>query len=118
LCFSDLVLDIHNVFIQIWYVGGLLAFAGFVGVYIWLGYWALRTLLNSQLLFKQKYVTTLASIVLAVILMDQFQDAIYQREKWLIFGLFAAIIWNTNNPLIRTRPGIYSRKGTETNSGQ
>lgn len=27
------------------------------------------------------------------LVMDQFQDAIYQREKWLVIGLMASLVW-------------------------
>jgi hypothetical protein len=37
----------------------------------------------------------LAISTIVFILMDQFQDAIYQREKWLVAGLFLAISWKS-----------------------
>jgi O-antigen ligase len=91
---TNRLLDVHNVFIQIWYVGGLLAFIGLLGLYVWLGISAVKILLQNHLDIHPYLVTALASVTAAVILMDQFQDALYQREKWLVFGLFAAYLWS------------------------
>jgi O-antigen ligase len=93
---TNRLLDVHNVFIQIWYVGGLLAFIGLLGLYIWLGISVVKILLQSHLDSHPQLITALASVTAAVILMDQFQDALYQREKWLVFGLFSVYLWSIN----------------------
>jgi len=92
--FRDFQFDgIHNIFLQIWYVGGFFAFFGWILIYIILGLIAFRFL---SIRHKVKISSTLLGIiaaVLAILLMDQFQDAIYQREKWLVFGLLASMAW-------------------------
>ena len=88
------LLDVHNVFIQTWYVGGLLSLLGLLGIYIWVGFSALKTYLSFHLGQIPLFLIGLASTALAIILMDQFQDALYQREKWLAFGLFSVYIWS------------------------
>ena len=93
---TNRLLDIHNVFIQTWYVGGLIALLGFIGIYVWLGFHAIKTLLTSPQGVDLTLIKNLACITLAIILMDQFQDALYQREKWLAFGLFSVYLWSTN----------------------
>jgi O-antigen ligase len=92
---TNRLLDVHNVFIQIWYVGGILAFIGLLGIYVWQGISAIRILLQNHLGIHPHHVAALAAVALSVILMDQFQDALYQREKWLIFGLFSVYVWMT-----------------------
>jgi hypothetical protein len=92
---SDRLLEdaVHNVLLQIWYTAGLFAFIGWAGIYVYLGLNSLTMLWHG---YKEKLspiIIALAASVLAVLLMDQGQDAIYQREKWLVFGLFAGIIW-------------------------
>jgi O-antigen ligase len=77
---------IHNVFLQILYAGGFLSLFGLIISYGILSLQALRTLVLSN---RFKFITIgLAASVLALIVMDQFQDALYQREKWLVIGLF------------------------------
>jgi len=85
---------VHNMLLQNWYTGGLLAFLGWVAIYISL----LRMIIfifrkpdNDTEIFM---IFGLAATVLAVIIMDQFQDAVYQREKWLVIGLFFGLTWN------------------------
>lgn len=92
---TNRLLDVHNVFIQTWYVGGLLAFIGLCSLYLWIGFSALKTLLDFHLGNHPTYAVGLASVALAIMLMDQFQNALYQREKWLVIGLFSAYIWMT-----------------------
>jgi O-antigen ligase len=89
------LLDVHNVFIQTWYVGGLLSLVGLLGIYIWISFSALKTYLSFHLGTTSPILIGLASTALAIIIMDQFQDALYQREKWLAFGLFSVILWST-----------------------
>jgi hypothetical protein len=55
-----------------------------------------------------------AATALSIILMDQFQDAVYQREKWLVFGILAAWYW-TRMYTYQGKPAI-SRTGFLRNS--
>jgi O-antigen ligase len=80
---------IHNVFLQTLYVGGILSFLGLTVIYLYLAIQAIIKLRKSRSKFGLS--NGLAICGLAVILMDQFQDAIYQREKWLIVGLFLGL---------------------------
>jgi len=90
-------LDVHNVLLQTWYTGGVLAFIGLIGIYSLLGFYSLKTLLGVNNREQQMLISVLASLTLAILIMDQFQDAIYQREKWLIIALFVSWIWNTDS---------------------
>jgi O-antigen ligase len=85
---------IHNMFLQNWYVGGFFAFLGWLLLYIHLGWLSIST----GLLRARKDVTPIllgiASATISIILMDQFQDFVYQREKWLILGLLAGLCWD------------------------
>jgi len=85
--------SIHNTFLQLLYSGGLLAFVGTIGLYAYLAYSAIQALHPG----KRRSLTLvgLAASVLAMALMDQFQDAIYQREQWLTAGLFLGTWWST-----------------------
>jgi O-antigen ligase len=76
---------VHNVFLQILYVGGLLPFITWVGIYVY----AATQVIKSVFLRRASTALSigLAILVLAVVIMDQFQDAIYQREKWLVIAL-------------------------------
>lgn len=85
--------SVHNTLLQIWYVGGLFAFAGWLAIYIWVGWMALSLLRRRRQNKLSPLMAGLASAVLAILLMDQFQDAIYQREKWLVIGLMAGAVW-------------------------
>lgn len=82
---------VHNALLQIWYVGGLFAFIGWVGIYISVGWSALVALRKN--IFYFPIIRGLAIAALSILLMDQFQDAIYQREKWLVVGLFMGYVW-------------------------
>lgn len=46
----------------------------------------------------------LAASALAFVLMDQFQDAIYQREKWLVAGLLLGAVWVSKPGREASRP--------------
>ena len=84
---------VHNVLLQIWYTAGLFGFLGWAGIYIYLGWNSVYVLWHGYKENLLPIIAALVSAVLAILLMDQFQDAIYQREKWLVFGLFAGWIW-------------------------
>jgi len=88
---SLLGFGVHNVFLQTWYIGGVFAFIGLVVIYLLVGGSALNILRK-----KTSYpplIRGLAIAVLSILLMDQFQDAIYQHEKWLVIGLFVGHVW-------------------------
>lgn len=88
--------SIHNVLLQNWYAGGLFAFLGWAIIYIYL-FWMVLTIFRESGdddLTLQKF--GLAAAVLAVIVMDQFQDAIYQREKWMVISLMLGLVWTNN----------------------
>jgi len=82
---------IHNVLLQTLYTGGILSFMGLVTVYFYLEVKALTSLLRGK--NRSGLTIGLAECVLAFILMDQFQDAKYQREKWLIVGIMICSVW-------------------------
>lgn len=97
----DKRLDVHNVLLQTWFVGGLWSFIGLFCIYCKLGWNSLFFLRNYK---KNNYPTILiglAATTLAIIIMDQFQDAIYQREKWLIFGIFSVYVWMEKKAIIK-----------------
>ena len=83
--------DIHNTFLQIWYTGGLLAFLSWLAIHIYLGWSAVKVLIRK--VTQTPIVVSLAATVLSILVMDQFQDSIYQREKWLVVGLFVGWFW-------------------------
>jgi len=89
----DLHGTIHNVFLQVLYAGGLLAFIGWSAVYAYLGWIAIVTLFNREKKGVSLMILGIAVSAITIIIMDQFQDAIYQREKWLIFGLLVSYTW-------------------------
>ena len=86
---------IHNVLLQILYTGGLFAFVGWMAIYVSLMLAVIATLRISAKKVISPLFLGIAAAALAIILMDQFQDAIYQREKWLIFGLLIGWVWIT-----------------------
>lgn len=82
---------VHNALLQIWYVGGIFAFIGWVTIYLKLIKMSSTIFLikmNSNVVLLGSAIATIVAIV-----MDQFQDMIYQREKWLVFGLLSGLIW-------------------------
>ncbi len=85
--------SVHNALLQIWYTGGLFAFIGWLAIYVMVAWMALRVIRRGQYFALSPIVMSLAAAALAVILMDQFQDAIYEREKWLVIGLLAGVAW-------------------------
>lgn len=84
---------VHNILLEIWYVGGLFAFLGWVSIYIYLAISSSRILWNGLSRPTGSLTIALAAITLALIVMDQLQDSIYQREQWLIIGLMVSEIW-------------------------
>jgi len=85
---SILGTSVHNALLEIWYTGGLFAFIGWLAIYIYLGWFAVKVIIGK--VNQSPIVISLVSAVLSALVMDQFQDSIYQREKWLVFGLFVA----------------------------
>jgi O-antigen ligase len=84
---------VHNPLLQVWYTGGVFAFIGWTAIYILIGWMAvamLRTAKNQPL---SPYLLSLVAVTLALLLMDQFQDSIYQREKWLVISLLSGVAW-------------------------
>jgi hypothetical protein len=92
--FRSLQGTIHNALLQIFYTGGIFAFIGWLAIYISLGWTALATLNNGEKKSISPMFLGIAAAVLAILLMDQLQDAIYQREKWLVFGLLLGYAWD------------------------
>lgn len=88
---------VHNIFLQTWYAGGIFAFVGYLLISIRLGLDSLKVLSNIQKGNLSPILAGPASAVLAILLMDQFQDSIYQREKWLVIGLLAGHVWEYFN---------------------
>jgi O-antigen ligase len=84
---------VHNSLLQVWYVGGLFAFIGWLTIYISIGLTAIRTLRSSKRGRSLPVILGLAAVALSTLLMDQFQDTIYQREKWLAIGLLVSYAW-------------------------
>lgn len=84
---------VHNPLLQIWYTGGLFAFIGWLAIYGSIGWMALNVLRNQGDPALFPFAWSVAAATLALLLMDQFQDSIYQREKWLIIGLLAGTAW-------------------------
>ena len=81
--------SIHNPFLQIWYAGGFIAFLGWLLLHIYIGRIAVVNLFL-QNLSQNVLIKFLSAAVIAIIIMDQFQDSIYLREKWLIIGLLVS----------------------------
>lgn len=85
--------SVHNVLLQIWYTGGLLAFVGWFAIYTCVGWMAIELIRNVKHNSYSPIIMSLASCALAILLMDQFQDSIYEREKWLVIGLLSTAVW-------------------------
>jgi len=83
---------VHNVLLQMWYAGGLLAFLGWAAIYIYLLRLVVLHFRKPQNNIQSLIKIGLAATVLAILVMDQFQDAVYQREKWLVLGLFLGLV--------------------------
>jgi O-antigen ligase len=85
--------SVHNPLLEIWYTGGVFAFLGWVAIYFQVGLTALMLIWRGKYTTLSPLILGLASAALSILLMDQFQDAIYQREKWLVFGMLVSISW-------------------------
>jgi hypothetical protein len=96
---------IHNALLQNWYVGGFFAFLGWVLIYVRFGWMAVTAMQFGKKRSIPPVLLGMAAATLSVILMDQFQDAVYQREKWLIFALVASSIWTKQESLEPIRSG-------------
>jgi O-antigen ligase len=95
---------IHNTLLQIFYTGGLFAFIGWLTIYFSLGWTAFVILRGSEKKSVSPLLLGIAAAVLAILLMDQFQDAVYQREKWLVFGLLIGKAWDRSGLLTLSSP--------------
>lgn len=84
---------VHNAEIQMFYVGGIFSFMGFLLIYANLTVHSITVIHRMNWSDQPILLICLAVATLSIILMDQFQDSLYQREKWLIIGLFVANIW-------------------------
>ena len=93
---------VHNVFLQGLYSGGLLVLLGWLVFYFYLVHAAVKTLIKAREL--QALLVGLAASAFALVLMDQFQDAIYQREKWLVAGLLLGAVWVSKPGREASRP--------------
>jgi hypothetical protein len=74
-------------------VGGVFSLVGLAAIYLntfWHGIAVIREGISSRISHLE---IGLAAAVISIMLMDQFQDSIYQREKWLLMGLFISHIW-------------------------
>ena len=81
---------VHNGLLQVFYTGGLFVFVGWFIIYLYLGWETLKVLISKN---AYPLVVGIAASVLAILVMDQFNDAIYQRDKWLVIGLFLGHTW-------------------------
>ena len=90
---------VHNPLLQIWYTGGLFAFIGWLALYAWVGWIAVNVIRKKRTYSFSPLLVSLSSVALVILLMDQFQDAIYQREKWLVCGLFICAVLEHMNSL-------------------
>jgi O-antigen ligase len=79
--------SVHNGALQTLYVGGLIAFVGYLGLHIFLAWIAIRILWLNRNHGSLPLFSGVAIAILSILVMDQFQDAIYAREKWLVVGL-------------------------------
>jgi len=89
-----LTATVHNPLLQIWYAGGLLAFIGWLAIYFSFGWSVLSLLVKGMHSKIPLQILALSAAALSILLMDQFQDAVHQREKWLVIGLLAGWIWD------------------------
>jgi O-antigen ligase len=85
--------SVHNPLLQIWYTGGVFALIGWLAMYGMIGWMALNVLRGQTDHGLFPHALSLAVVTFALLLMDQFQDAIYQREKWLVISLLAGTVW-------------------------
>ena len=79
--------SVHNPLLQIWYTGGLFAFIGWLAIHVMVGWMALGVIRRADHNALSPLILALAAATFAILLMDQFQDTIYTREKWLVVSL-------------------------------
>ena len=104
--------SVHNSLLQIWYVGGIFAFIGYIIIYFKLGITALKTLFGRNKTKIPPFMSSVAAATLSIMIMDQFQDGIYQREKWLVIGILAGYAyWEKHQG--NTAPSPASAKNRE-----
>ncbi len=94
---------VHNSLIQIFYVGGIIAFLGLIFIYADLTINSLKGIFYKGVFSLSFLIICLAAASLAIILMDQFQSSLYQREKWLIVGMYANFLWSEVPPWDKMR---------------
>lgn len=84
--------SIHNPFLQMWYTGGFFAFLGWLILHFSIGKIAVINLFQNSI---NKFIlnNSISAAVVALIIMDQFQSGIYQREKWLVIGILVSRSW-------------------------
>jgi O-antigen ligase len=80
---------VHNIFLQVWYTGGLISLIGWLYIYIYYLFTSIKVIYKK--ITTSPLIISLAIAILSILLMDQFQDTIYQREKWLILGIFISV---------------------------
>lgn len=101
---------VHNAILQIFYLGGFFSFLGLILIYANLTTASIRTVQQTTSNNQQHLLIYISAAVIAIIIMDQFQDAIYQREKWLAIGLFISSYWQTITIESKTRLNIFRVK--------
>lgn len=84
--------SIHNLLLQVWYIGGISAFIGWLSVYFYIGKITIENLFRKNQ-YQASLFNALSAATVSIISMDQIQDAIYQRDKWLVIGLFVSWAW-------------------------
>lgn len=73
-------------------LGGI-AFIGWVVIYVYVSWIAVGIILKREPYFSWLMIGLVAA-VLSIVLMDQFQNDIYSREKWLVLGSFLGYMWD------------------------
>ncbi len=88
--------SVHNILLQIWYIGGIFAFLGWLIVHFQIAKIAVINVFqhSAKMTILGNY---LSAAVLSSVIMDQFQNGIYQREKWLVIGMLVSWSWVNQN---------------------
>lgn len=94
-----IIFSVHNPLIELWYTGGLFAFLGWIAMYVWVGFLAVEIIKSGKNERFSPLILGLASATLAALFMDQLQDSIYQREKWLVIGLLVSMAWEKSKTM-------------------
>lgn len=89
--------SIHNALLQIWYTGGMIAFLGWLAIYLYILLLALKYVVNHTR--TSVIVISIIATIFSILVMDQFQDSIYQREKWLVISIFLGFLLREKAPL-------------------